>query len=347
MAELAIDILYHIANLMDILTLQSWRRTCMIADCTGSLALGLRYNAALGTFFNDPTMFRNVLRLTSSVMSGSTALHILDVACADTWSPTDLDIYAPSYSARQLITYIRDVEGYNIVKENTTKYPYHDAGLTHVFWGTHVMNYLTADSFCMAYPELTLTGRALLNPIQLIDLQHPKPFRTIQAISTFGRDTGATWKFSPDNPIRAVLSLDNKPCDIKVVCVLRNVILEGRYPRIAVLPLYHWDAIIFDSLIRQPYAVGLENEPLRKRQPVVFSLRPGNEPIVITDSTNDVGKDASCILLPELLHPADLVVADINVFLNAPVLSVPNYVFSARRIALIHTAEDQEAGLTL
>lgn len=41
------------------------------------------------------------------------------------------------------------------------------------FWSTHVMNYLSADSFCIAYPTLTLEGRSLLNPVALLEHQFP------------------------------------------------------------------------------------------------------------------------------------------------------------------------------
>lgn len=43
------------------------------------------------------------------------------------------------------------------------------------FWASHLMNYLTADSFCAAYPEYTFAQRAVLSPVQLIDHRYPSP----------------------------------------------------------------------------------------------------------------------------------------------------------------------------
>ncbi|KAI9064829.1 hypothetical protein FKP32DRAFT_1527238, partial [Trametes sanguinea] len=141
-----------------------------------------------------------LLRLTSSVISGSTALHILDVDRAATWTPMDLDIYAPCHSALQVVAYMCRVEKYELLEHPDT-YSYAAGGFDTVyrlrrgtkeidiiqsstrsalhpipfFWSTHVMNYLTADSFCIAYPELTLNGKALLNPIHLLDNLHAPP----------------------------------------------------------------------------------------------------------------------------------------------------------------------------
>ncbi|KAI0335952.1 hypothetical protein GY45DRAFT_1342100 [Cubamyces sp. BRFM 1775] len=145
-------------------------------------------------------MLRNVLRVTNSVISGSSALHFLDVDRAPLWSATDLDIYTPIHCARQIVNYLCNVEGYHIVQEPVpSKYPHLRSGFATVFhlrrdlseidviqsctrsalypipyfWGTHVMNYLTADTFCVAYPEYTLEGKSLLNPVALVDKQHP------------------------------------------------------------------------------------------------------------------------------------------------------------------------------
>ncbi|KAI0323217.1 hypothetical protein GY45DRAFT_1215168, partial [Cubamyces sp. BRFM 1775] len=43
------------------------------------------------------------------------------------------------------------------------------------FWATHVMNYLTADSFCITYSTLSLAGKSLLTPTQLLNHQYPNP----------------------------------------------------------------------------------------------------------------------------------------------------------------------------
>ncbi|KAI9067023.1 hypothetical protein FKP32DRAFT_1601418 [Trametes sanguinea] len=192
------DVLYTLNNSISAANLRLWRATCRIADRTASHALTLRYHAALLPFVKNPSDFRNILRLTCSVISGSIALHVLDIDRASTWTPTDLDIYTPNYSAIQIISYLCKIEGYNIV-DHPDHYSFPAGGYdcifhlrrgnSHIdviqsntrsalqpipyFWATHVMNYLTSDSFCIAYPDLTLDGKSLLNPIHLIDRLHP------------------------------------------------------------------------------------------------------------------------------------------------------------------------------
>ncbi|KAH9853917.1 hypothetical protein C2E23DRAFT_867870 [Lenzites betulinus] len=138
--------------------------------------------------------------ITCSVISGSAALHILDIDRTVDWTPSDLDVYTPLYSAAQVISYLCIVEKYEPYGDAINPpYPGVTSGFRSVvrlrrgeqsidiiqsltrsalhpipyFWSTHVMNYVTADSFCVAYPDLTLAGRALLNPIQLLELEHP------------------------------------------------------------------------------------------------------------------------------------------------------------------------------
>ncbi|EIW62571.1 uncharacterized protein TRAVEDRAFT_108110, partial [Trametes versicolor FP-101664 SS1] len=154
-----------------------------------------------------------ILRLTRSVISGSTALHVLDIDRASAWTPNDLDIYAPITAAAVVVNYLVTVEGYDVVDSPApAKYPYPSSrsgfnAVAHLrrgdieidvirsntisalhpipfFWSSHLMNYLTADSYCMAYPDDTLAGRGLLNPIQLIEHQYPLP-RTMRTMKKY------------------------------------------------------------------------------------------------------------------------------------------------------------------
>ncbi|KAI9069830.1 hypothetical protein FKP32DRAFT_37151 [Trametes sanguinea] len=224
------DTLYHLANTLNPTELNTWRATCRIADLTASHALNLRYLATLQTFVHNPTHLRNMLRITSSVISGSTALHILDVERGKNWTPTDLDIYTPHYSALQIVRYLCKVEHYHI-HPNPAHYSYPISGFIAVFhlrrgdikidviqsttrsalhplpyfWSTHVMNYLTADSFCIAYPEYTLHGKGLLNPIHLLDSVVPdrRIVANIQKYITRGYDFRArttAWAADVDAP---------------------------------------------------------------------------------------------------------------------------------------------------
>ncbi|KAI9065787.1 hypothetical protein FKP32DRAFT_1534223, partial [Trametes sanguinea] len=143
-----------------------------------------------------------ILRVTDSVISGSAALYVLDTDRASDWYPKDLDIYAPNHSYKQIINYLIALEDYEKLETPPPrKYPYAASGISSVthlhrdgiqidiiqsatrsalhpipcFWATHVMNYLSADNFCIAYPEYTLSGKALLNPIHLVECFYPPP----------------------------------------------------------------------------------------------------------------------------------------------------------------------------
>ncbi|KAH9855227.1 hypothetical protein C2E23DRAFT_866854 [Lenzites betulinus] len=151
-----------------------------------------------------------MLRITSSVLSGSTALHILDNERAAQWSPSDLNIYTPRHGLQAFVDYLCASEGYSVTKIDTSKYPYDNSSIEKVvhlqrtdheidviqsssssalepiplFWSSHLMNYLTADGFCVAYPTYTLSGRGLLNPFKLVGLQIPPP-RSINAMEKY------------------------------------------------------------------------------------------------------------------------------------------------------------------
>ncbi|KAH9848188.1 hypothetical protein C2E23DRAFT_709698, partial [Lenzites betulinus] len=150
------------------------------------------------------------LRLTSSVVSGSSALHVLDFARSHSWQPADLDIYTPRHAVQPMLDYLRLQESYVVHTADNTVYLYDNPAIERVihlrrgqkeidviqssspspllpiphFWSSHLMNYLTADGYCMAYPQYTLAGQGLLSPVQLIDLQLPPP-RTLNAMKKY------------------------------------------------------------------------------------------------------------------------------------------------------------------
>ncbi|KAI9067793.1 hypothetical protein FKP32DRAFT_1543326, partial [Trametes sanguinea] len=151
-----------------------------------------------------------MLRVTRSVLSGSTVLHMLDLERASTWAPGDLDIYAPIHHAARVVAYLISAEGYTVDHTNAFYYSPDGVGLqsvvhlrrgdTHIdviqsatrsslhpiphFWASHLINYVTADSFCMAYPELTLSGRSVINPAALDGFLFPRQ-RTLQVIDKY------------------------------------------------------------------------------------------------------------------------------------------------------------------
>lgn len=207
------DILYYIASILDLATLQRWRATCKAADRAAAAFLGSRYRRLLRTHFKDVEGFRSVLRATGSVISGSAALYVLDHTCSSHWRPRDIDLYVPLDHVERVIAYITEIEDYIhlVTHESWSSYTHDSSGFIEVsryensngkridliksathsalypipfFWSTHVMNYVTADSFCIAYPSLTLQGRGLLNPVSLLDNQYPHK-RTLAVMSKY------------------------------------------------------------------------------------------------------------------------------------------------------------------
>lgn len=46
------------------------------------------------------------------------------------------------------------------------------------FWSTHLMNFISADTLCVTYPSLTLTGRGCFNPFRLYGDNNFMPYMT-------------------------------------------------------------------------------------------------------------------------------------------------------------------------
>ncbi|KAI0359246.1 hypothetical protein OH77DRAFT_1375134, partial [Trametes cingulata] len=162
-----------------------------------------------------------VLGAVGAVVSGSTALHILDIQGSARWVPNDLDIYTPLGKAVRLVSYLVKAEYYQYTGCHLSNYHGDFGGYTKVFhleksgrkidviqsctasalhpipyfWSTHVMNYLTADSFCIAYPTFTLSGRGLLNPLPLIKHRYPRE-RTLSVMAKY-QDRGYDFRLYP------------------------------------------------------------------------------------------------------------------------------------------------------
>ncbi|KAI9067078.1 hypothetical protein FKP32DRAFT_1531238, partial [Trametes sanguinea] len=158
---------------------------------------------SLRTHVQDPVALRSVLRLLHAVISGSFALAFLTTNCGPSFSPRDLDIYVPRGYARRMANYLSTHEGYSRLLYQTQRYGDNPAmhsihylgnGQQRVdiiessnhsalsplpnFWASHVINYLSADSYCISYPTFTLRHHALLSAIQLVQLRYPSPKTT-------------------------------------------------------------------------------------------------------------------------------------------------------------------------
>ena len=174
----------------------------------------LSYHRMLARFCPCPIAFREMMRKTHAIITGSTALHYL-LRLPEQWTPGDVDIVAPPNHFDTVLKFIinlpdaavlrvigDDNEEYNsltdigiirLVKvvtpqakfdimKSATSSPFNPLPL---YWGTHVMNALTGDSFCCAYPTLTLRRRGILRAdvdldiptVTAVDKYHDRGFR--------------------------------------------------------------------------------------------------------------------------------------------------------------------------
>ncbi|KZS88014.1 hypothetical protein SISNIDRAFT_490531 [Sistotremastrum niveocremeum HHB9708] len=149
---------------------------------TGQLSHSL--SVFLTQYMDDPAGFRNQMRMSNCVISGSAVLSIL--TRDSWWEPSNLDVLCPSESLRQMRTYLRDVEGYVPARYHSPGEEEADRqkgvhafvrqrkGKPHKFIDlivptkkrsinsfedhphTAVMNFISADHLVMLYPRLTL-----------------------------------------------------------------------------------------------------------------------------------------------------------------------------------------------
>ncbi|KAK7683376.1 hypothetical protein QCA50_013638 [Cerrena zonata] len=160
------------------------------------LELELSLIALLAKFTPDPAAFRKMMKDTNTIISGSTALYFL-LRQPSSWTPGDVDlIVSPTYfgTVVRFLTQLPEgrIEspnraydsypnnnnvGFSKVLKVTTAHgrfdviksledsPFHPLAF---YWGTHVMNAVTSDSFLCAYPSLTFhnKGAILSNPLK-------------------------------------------------------------------------------------------------------------------------------------------------------------------------------------
>lgn len=195
------DVLQNMVQFMSVPTLRAFGHTAPEHAAWITTYLDLGYDRALREYVSDPAAFRANMRMTGSVISGSFALAFLLHNDKNQFIPNDMDLYVSHGFATRFALYLVRVELYHV--ERTTRVPYgrmaaHDSVLvlkkgnkridiipsvnnnslfpiTH-FWASHLMNYLTADAYCIAYPELTFAHRAVLSPFQLVQYRFPSAY---------------------------------------------------------------------------------------------------------------------------------------------------------------------------
>jgi hypothetical protein len=148
-----------------------------------------RLHVFLGRWFSDPHEWRQVMKYTNSVISGSSALWFLE-KCPSHWSACDLDIYVPLNNVDPILAFlskegyenvtrtIRAGDGYSLdrmhlhsisqwkkdgrkidVLESTSKSAVDPLKSFH---STLVMNFIAWNSMSVLYPSLTFRKIAIV-----------------------------------------------------------------------------------------------------------------------------------------------------------------------------------------
>ena len=163
-------------------------------------------------FVNNIRSFYSLLGALDGVVSGSAALAVLMAGSErDDFveSSSDLDVYVPSYHARDaVLAFLERYEGYAVdhgraaaAEQYASTKPSHIASLSRLsrrdgdlvrcvdiivgsqhsattpltsFWGTLVMNYISSTTIVCLYPRMTLAGHFFVNPIASVErLERP------------------------------------------------------------------------------------------------------------------------------------------------------------------------------
>ena len=191
----------------------------------------------LSAITDDPVSFQCMMRRTRAIISGSTALHhILRQPTA--WQPGDVDLLVPHHRFRDVTRFILALPGAVIVNEYSQKYKTPATGFSHIvqvqtrlvkfdiiqssegspfhpiayYYGTHVMNAITADFVICSYPTLTLHGRSFLVPRRNQNMTDA----IMRAVRKY-KERGFQF-MEPD----AVSVGDGQPCGSTITCPHRN-----------------------------------------------------------------------------------------------------------------------------
>lgn len=206
MSELSIftsldsDVWDMLLDWLPLSAIQNLRSTSVSADVAVSAYLSRRFDTLLSEYFLHPSLLLEELRLTSSVFSGSFVLWVL---YRPSWQPAGIDIYTPRDYFAHVVAFLIAQEGYDSMrplppcpsaldgiavavvlhhsKRDRTVTVMKSTSMSSLlplasFSTTATVAYISADGyFSIAYPVLTEQHRAVLNPIRLLDMQHPPP----------------------------------------------------------------------------------------------------------------------------------------------------------------------------
>ncbi|KAG1793308.1 uncharacterized protein HD556DRAFT_1214509, partial [Suillus plorans] len=143
----------------------------------------------LGTFVEDVDGLLALLERTGTVISGSSALHLVQ-AKARSVGLRDMDIYATLEFEDEVMNHFKAAEGYKVTSKGGRKQGYDTSAVQKVceldkegkkvdiiitdwpnvimpvlqYHSTAVMNYITAHSLVCLYPQWTKEKKSLVNP---------------------------------------------------------------------------------------------------------------------------------------------------------------------------------------
>ena len=187
------EILESLLDFCDLPTIVTFSHASQRFAEIGRWYLRLRLHSLSSRFFVSGEELSFILGACDSVVSGSTALHIMLPKASTSWSPSDLDVYIPLRRKFQL-TRLLEKNGYHIENEgNNIHSTYSSSDIFSVmtfankhnkidvvistslcavspifdFHSTVIMNFISADSIFSAYPSLTFQGLTMINGTQL------------------------------------------------------------------------------------------------------------------------------------------------------------------------------------
>ena len=214
-------------------------------------------------YFNHPTTLYEILHICDAVVSGSHALRILLPTATTSWEAKDLDIYVSAARVGQLINLLCR-EGCELAAVDAqTAHEYASSSVKEVislwrqqhridviisgtddpitpvfeFHSTVIMNFITAEAICCAYPSLTLRQKSIVNPYALY--QHP-----------LGRTSLGSWEKYEERGIEYTCC----PCNLgrkRLCCCKACSLLDGAcmWVNVLALPCAPYDpAAIFEQL---------------------------------------------------------------------------------------------------
>ena len=147
-----------------------------------------RFRTTLALFVPDPEGFRDMMRIYGAFIGGSVALWFAN-SQPGMWCPDHMDLLVPGWSARSVKRRLLAMPGFALVSGKELRWEMRDQrlyedssycvwttrgvvrvvhstredalGLVPSYWGTHLMNVLSADAFVAPYMRLTMGGRAI------------------------------------------------------------------------------------------------------------------------------------------------------------------------------------------